>query len=403
MSILYPRNIFEAVTIIIAVGLLSFYGMFRTSAAILLISYSFWIWQTRHDRGYLIFKPEEVQPIPKAQKKNRHITNFVTETLSDYGLDNVFLEEEIPGSVVTRHLIRVPKGRQIKKLPDADIARDLGVESISINTNAGRSLISVDVPNKKRQDIVFDELLETDEWKQACKTMKLPAMPGVDVTGKPFIFDIAKTPHLIIGGTTGAGKSVYANAILLSAIASGKPFKLIISDGKGEDFAPYYHKCEKLLKNETIKGIATEVEDMVHQVQWLEMEMDRRFSGESDKSIPIIYMSDEQADIALQDKDGSIDKSLTRVSQKGRSASMHNIICTQSPNADVLSKTLRANIPSRIGMTTGKGKESEIILDEWGAEKLLGMGDSLVKLTGSGKLTRVHGALITDRHLKTFI
>ncbi len=402
--ILFPRNTFEGLTILGAVSLFSFTDFTYTATNILIGSYIFWIWRTRHERGYLFLKPTEIDiKINLSPSSGRCVENKVTRTLQDFGLEPVFLHKEIKGPVITRHLIRTQKGVQIKKMPEKDIARDLGVKSIVFSSNAGKSLISVDVPNKQRELVVFDDLLKTQEWLDAHKNMKLPMITGVNVVGKPFIFDLAKMPQLIVAGTTGSGKSVYVNSMLLSLIHSGKPFKLIISDGKGEDFFPFYRQSKNLLQNETAKGLAVEVEDMIDQVEWLKTEMDNRFSGSSSKTIPIVYMCDEFADITMQDKDGDIENSLTRIAQKGRSANIHCIICTQTPNSDVLSKTLRANIPSRIALTTGKGKESEIILDQWGAEKLLGNGDALVKIIGSGQVERMHGALITKAHLKALV
>lgn len=327
-------------------------------------------------------------------------TSEITDTLADYGLLDARLYQSLPGHVLTRHLVAIPRGTKLGKLPDDDIARDLGVESVTIGVNAGRGLISVDVPREDRQTVIFSELLQSPEWVSRAGT--LPCMTGVDVIGNPVIFDLEKAPHLIVGGTTGQGKSVFMNALILSLMQSGADFRLMIGDGKGEDLAPFYGNSKRLLKHSEVTAIETEVEGIAHQVKWLAGEMDRRFK-EADKPFSIVMVIDELADLVMQDdKEQTIVKSLARIAQKGRSAKIHLVIGTQYPSADILPPLLRANIPSRAGLTVSKDYESKVVLGETGCEKLLSLGDCLLKLIGT-QPQRMHGAMVAEDDLKRFM
>ncbi|WGZ92977.1 MAG: FtsK/SpoIIIE domain-containing protein [Candidatus Thiothrix putei] len=249
------------------------------------------------------------------------VNSEITDTLADYGLPDARLYQSLNGHVLTRHLVRIPRGTKLGKLPEDDIARDLGVPAVTIGANAGRGLISVDVPRDDRQTVVFADLLQSPQW--ADRTGALPCMTGVDVVGNPVIFDLEQAPHLIVGGTTGQGKSVWMNALILSLMQSGADFRLMIGDGKGEDLAPFYGNSKHLLKHTEVTAIETEVEGIAHQVKWLAGEMDRRFK-ESDKPYSIVLVIDELADLVMQDdKEQTIVKSLARIAQKGRSAKIH--------------------------------------------------------------------------------
>lgn len=327
-------------------------------------------------------------------------TSEITEVLASYGLPDARLYQSLPGHVLTRHLVAIPRGTKLGKLPDDDIARDLGVESVTIGANAGRGLISVDVPRLDRQTVIFSELLQSKEW--AARSGALPCMTGVDVIGNPLIFDLEKAPHLIVGGTTGQGKSVFMNALILSLMQSGADFRLMIGDGKGEDLAPFYGNSKHLLKHSEVTAIETEVSGIAHQVKWLAAEMDRRFK-EADKPFSILLVIDELADLVMQDdKEQTIVKSLARIAQKGRSAKIHLVIGTQYPSADILPPLLRANIPSRAGLTVSKDYESKVVLGETGCEKLLSLGDCLLKLIGT-QPQRMHGAMVEEADIQRFM
>ena len=355
------------------------------------------LWNDRDDNdGYLGASPLDAL----AEDDHQAATNELTEVLASYGLPDARLYQSLNGHVLARHLVSIPRGTKLGKLPDDDIARDLGVESVTIGANAGRGLISVDVPRLDRQTVVFAELLESPQW--VSRAGALPCMTGVDVIGNPVIFDLEKAPHLIVGGTTGQGKSVWMNALILSLMQSGADFRLMIGDGKGEDLAPFYGNSKHLLKHSEVTAIETEVEGIAHQVKWLAGEMDRRFK-EADKPFSIVLVIDELADLVMQDdKEQTIVKSLARIAQKGRSAKIHLVIGTQYPSADILPQLLRANIPSRAGLTVAKDYESKVVLGETGCEKLLGRGDCLLKLIGT-QPQRMHGAMVEEADIQRFM
>ena len=332
-------------------------------------------------------------------RKHQAVSSEVVDTLAAYGLQDAREVDQLHGHVLTRHLLSIPRGTKLGTLPDDDIARDLGVKAVTIHKNAGRGLIGLDVPRLDRQTVVFAELLESPQW--VSRAGALPCMTGVDVIGNPVVFDLQAAPHLIVGGTTGQGKSVYMNALILSLMASGADFRLMIGDGKGEDFAPFYANSKHLLRSNDVTAIETEVEGITHQIEWLAAEMDNRFKTGA-KPYPIVFVIDELADIAMQAKGSDLINGLTRIAQKGRAAKIHLVIGTQYPSADVLPPLLRANIPSRAGLTVAKDYESRVVLGEVGCEKLLGKGDCLLRLVGSAP-ERMHGALITEADLGRYV
>ena len=176
----------------------------------------------------------------------------------------------------------------------------------------------------------------------------------------------------------------------------------MIGDGKGEDLAPFYGNSKRLLVADDVTAIETEVEGIAHQVKWLADEMDRRFK-EADKPFSIVLVIDELADLVMQDdKEQTIVKSLARIAQKGRSAKIHLVIGTQYPSADILPPLLRANIPSRAGLTVSKDYESKVVLGETGCEKLLSKGDCLLKLIGT-QPQRMHGAMVEEADIQRFM
>lgn len=361
---------------------------------------------TRHERdGYIMASPlnDMIEP-------EKTPTSEMTETLGNYGINNSRVAGTEQGPVLTRHLIRLPAGTKLGKLPTDDMARDLGVNSVQIASNAGRGVIGIDIPRNDRQFPKLTELLESEAWQNRSKKMQLPCCPAVDQFGQPFIFDLADAPHLISAGTTGSGKSVFTNAILLSLIASGTDLRLMIADGKYEDFAPHYKHSKHLLRPEDMpkgaelppRAIATEIPDMRAQVEWLAAEMDRRLR-DNDKPYPLLFVMDEMADVVMQDdKDKTISKMFARIAQKGRSAKIHLILITQYPTSEVVNNIIAANTPSRVGLLVDKDHQSRVIIGDGGCEQLQGKGDCLLKLAGKG-ITRVHGANITNADFKAYL
>lgn len=340
--------------------------------------------------------------------------------LAEYGLDGAKVIDIKTGAVLDRYIIRLPPGTQTKDIPaDIDIAMALGVKTVSIQPAGQRMCKEFDIPRADRVDVDFDALLSCREWQQAkASDMRLPVVPAITVDGQPYIIDLADGVHYFIAGTTGAGKSVFANAIMLSLMDSGRDFVLMVADGKNRlgDFYPHYIKSSHLLNSyrdhvegePECVGAAIEPEDMAAQFEWLVWKMEQRFSGADESTTPIIYLMDEMKDVvdmlaASDDKDAlkAFTRNVGRLAQKARSVNITILFCTQSPNSEWLPQTLRAVIPSAFGLAVSSGAQSRVCIGENGCEKLLGKGDCIAKI--NGQTTRIHGAKITDKHLREMI
>ena len=335
--------------------------------------------------------------------------------MESYGMMGARLIDVMPGAVLNRYIIQLPPGTQSKDLPSTDdMAMALGVRSVVINPANRRMCKELDLPAPTRQEVDFDALLNSHEWAIAKTSfMRLPVCPAVTVDGKPYIIDLADGVHYFIAGTTGAGKSVFANAILLSLMDSGRKFTLLVGDGKYNkgDFYPYYSKSDHLLNSyrdmvegePECKGMAIEPEEMASQFEWLVWAMEERLKGNQDAT-PLIYLMDEMKDVvdmlsASDDKNAlkAFIRNVGRLAQKARSVNITILFCTQSPNSEWLPQTLRAVIPSAFGMMVSSGAQSRVCIGENGCEKLLGKGDAIAKINGT--TTRVHGANVTKQHL----
>ena len=342
------------------------------------------------------------------------------KTIAAYGFEGAQLVSAHDGMVINRYTVRLPDGSRIKDLPDADdLAMALGVASVDILPSKQRMCREFDVPRNDRQYVDLDDLMQSGEWQAAKSSdMRLPVCPAVTIDGKPYIIDLKDGVHYFIPGTTGAGKSVFANALILSLIDSGRDFLLMVADGKSRkgDFYPYYSRSEYLLNDyrdhvqgePQCKGAAIEPEDMAVQVEWLVWTMEQRFSGSSHDMTPIIYLVDELKDIvdilsASDDKNAlkAFTRNVGRLAQKARSVNITIMFCTQSPNSEWLPQTLRAVIPSVFAFAVSSGAQSRVCIGENGCEKLLGKGDGYAKI--NGKTTRIHGANVTPEHIERYL
>jgi len=351
-------------------------------------------------------------PVAETHAEAPQAATGLVAALEAFGIVGAVEKGVLPGPVIARHLVKLPSGTRVNKIPAADLARDLHVASITITQNGGAGLVGIDVPQKTRLAVEFDTCLKSPEWKKALSSgMELPVCPGVGVDGKAYPFSLKEAVHLFVAGTTGAGKSVYVNAMLLSLMASGADFRLAIADGKSVrgDFAPYYGNSKHLLNAAGVEGIATKYEDMLTQLKWLVDEMDARYDGVELDLTPIIWVVDEVADIIaaleLSGEKGAVkafNAMLARISQRARAVNMIMILATQSPNSEIFGQAFRATVPSVIGLTAKTAAQSKVIMDEEGCELLLSKGDSYVKLLG-GEKVRVHGALITKVMMETMV
>lgn len=285
-----------------------------------------------------------------------------------------------------------------KGLDDLAFAMGLGNAGIAVAREQGERRVIVDIPRPgaRWHDITWRNVRPALEDR----TEALPVCPGVDVLGRPLVFDLVEAPHLFIAGATGSGKSVCLNALLMSLLTSKRPPHLLMIDPKGVDFAEYA-QCSLLRDRNIITdmsegvGALREVVKEMEERQAVLRQYDARNLAEAQANGAtlerLVVVIDELADF-MMGKSGA-EEPLIRLAQKARATGIHLVLATQRPEAATFPGILRANIPSRIALTVQKATDSRIILDEGGAEKLLMRGDMLVKLAGR-ETVRAHGARI---------
>ena len=283
----------------------------------------------------------------------------------------------------------------------------LATGRLSLSREAGERRVVLDVPRPSAtwRDVPWS----TVRAALADRKEALPACPGVDILGRPLVFDLAEAPHLFVAGATGAGKSVCLNALILSLLAAQRRPELVLIDPKGVDFDDY-NGCSAVRERRVITDMAEAVAMLRSLVEEMEQRQNRlrefgaRNIGEAQTAGAdmrrIVVVIDELADFLMQ-KSGA-DEPLIRLAQKARASGIHLILATQRPEAATFPGLLRANIPSRIALTVQKATDSRIILDEGGAENLLMRGDMLIKLAGRDP-TRAHGARVDLADIKAAV
>lgn len=292
-----------------------------------------------------------------------------------------------------------------------DIRRELGVSTLRIEPAETGNAILFEIPAEEFDTIDFNTLLNTKQFTEAKTKQTLPLILGADIKGAPIIADLAKMPHLLIGGTTGSGKSVGLNTFILSLIAAQTPedIKFVLIDPKKIEFSIYNN--QKYL----LTPVVTETEEAIAVLKYLTKEMDKRYELLAEKMskniaeyntrgqghLPyIVCVIDEFADLMALDK--TVEKDVMRLAQKARAAGIHLILATQRPSVDVVTGVLKANFPTRLSYKVASSADSRTILDATGAEDLIGRGDSLF-LAANGSLTRVHGAYIPDSEIAALL
>ncbi len=323
------------------------------------------------------------------------------------------------GPTITRYEVKPEAGvrvRQIANLVD-DISYGLAKSGIRIEAPIpGKAAVGIEVPNDKSVPVKLRSLVETSEFIN--HKSKLAACLGADVSGKPVIFDIEKMPHLLVAGTTGSGKSVCINSILMSILYHAKPeeVKLLLIDPKKVEFKVYRdipHLCCRIISDpkKAAGALNSAVNEMEKRFELIEEVGVRNIAGynEVTKNDPdkpymprMVIVIDEFADLMMTAKD-EVETAVVRIAQKARAAGIHLIIGTQRPSVDVITGLIKANIPSRIAFTVMSGVDSRTILDTVGAEKLCGRGDMLYAPVGSQKPQRVQGAFVSDEEVEEVV
>lgn len=344
------------------------------------------------------------------------IQDLLQDTIRSFGIEAQIIDYE-RGPSVTRYELELKRGVKLNKVTNlaGDIALSLGVGSVRIAPIPGRnSVVGVEVPNKTSVPVPIREVIDSDTFRQ--HKSKVAFAVGKDISGKCVVGNIAKLPHMLIAGTTGSGKSVCTNSLIISLLYRATPeeVRLIMVDPKMVELSIYNGIPHLLIP------VVTDPKKAAGALQWAVTEMMKRYrlfserhvrdlesynravrkeEKEEEKPLPqIVVVIDELADLMLVAAK-EVEESICRVAQMGRAAGMHLIIATQRPSSDVITGLMKANIPSRIAFAVASSLESRIILDTSGAEKLVGKGDMLYYPLGNGKPQRVQGCLIEDEEV----
>ena len=359
--------------------------------------------------------PSHYSTSPEEIEKNKDLLRGV---LQDFKINVTDISCSC-GPTITRYEVKPEAGtrvRQIANLVD-DIAYGLAKSGIRIEAPIpGKAAVGIEVPNDKSVPVKLRSLIETPEF--IGHKSKLAACLGADVSGKPVIFDIEKMPHLLVAGTTGSGKSVCINAILMSILYHAKPeeVQLLLIDPKKVEFKIYRdipHLCCRIISDpkKAAGALNSAVNEMEKRFELIEEVGVRNIAGynEATKNDPdkpymprLVIVIDEFADLMMTAKD-EVETAVVRIAQKARAAGIHLIIGTQRPSVDVITGLIKANIPSRIAFTVMSGIDSRTILDTVGAEKLCGRGDMLYAPVGAQKPQRVQGAFVSDEEVETVV
>ncbi len=363
---------------------------------------------------------------PEVIARNKEVLQMVLESFKVDGQ----VVGHVSGPRVTRYEIKLAPSVKVSKVTEIEnnIAMNLKARSLRILAPIpGKDVIGVEVPNSEAEGITMRSIMEADVWKNS--RMEIPIVLGKDVSGEPVVVDLAMAPHLLIAGATGSGKSVCMNTLIMSLLMKFGPedLKLILVDPKVVEMADYA----------TLPHLITPVIDDFKKVplalRWAATEMDKRYKQLAkagvrklkdynnrqlpetpvldDDGVPIpdklpvlIVIIDELADLMQTDARSDIETSISRIAAKGRAAGVHIVVATQRPSRDVITGTIKSNLPTRISFRVPSLTDSRVILDQKGAEALLGMGDMLLLCPKRGlELERIQGAWVADGDIKQVV
>ena len=348
----------------------------------------------------------------------RNNSRRLAQTLTSFGVD-AQPGDVVRGPSVTRYEFTLSQGVKLSKITNLqdDIALALGASGVRIAPIPNKiSVVGVEVPNKLVSPVNIRTVLESREFTQHPSTTAFAV--GKDISGRNIVGNISKLPHVLIAGTTGSGKSVCTNSLIVSMLYKSTPeeVRFIMVDPKMVELAPYNGIPHLLIP------VVTDPKKAAGALQWAVYEMMKRYkmfsehnvkdlasynkvaeTDEALKKLPsVVVVIDELADLMLVAAK-EVEESICRVAQMGRAAGMHLVIATQRPSADVITGLMKANIPSRIAFAVASAMESRIILDTAGAEKLVGRGDMLYAPLGEGKPKRVQGCFISSEEIERVV
>lgn len=346
------------------------------------------------------------------------IATRLQKTLYSFGVQ-AKVENVSVGPAITRYELKPAEGVRVSKIANLadDIALNLAAETIRIEAPIpGKQAVGIEVPNTEKETVHFRDVVESEDFQDS--KSKLSVALGKDVAGNMAIADIAKMPHALIAGATGSGKSVCINTIITSIIYKAKPseVKFVMVDPKVVELSVYNGIPHLLIP------VVTDPKKAAGALAWAVQEMDNRYNLFAQKGVrdlkgynalaekedgtgklpQIVIIIDELADLMMVAAK-EVEDSICRLAQKARAAGMHLIIATQRPSVDVITGIIKANIPSRIAFAVSSQVDSRTILDQIGAEKLLGKGDMLFYPSGAPKPVRVQGAFVSDEEVEKIV
>ena len=346
--------------------------------------------------------------VKNAKEEKKVDADFLEKVLLDFGVQGKITKIST-GPVVTLNEFEPAAGVKVSKIVNLseDIARNTSSESARISTIPGSSTIGIELPNSSRDNVMLREIISSPKFNN--KDLKLPIALGKSISGQPLIGDLTSMPHLLIAGTTGSGKSVCINTIILSLLYRHKPeiCKFILIDPKMLELSTYEGIPHLLCP------VITEAKKAASVLGWVVKEMENRYklmtkvgvrnidsyNAKHKISMPyIVVIVDEMSDLMLvASKD--IENCIQKLSQMARAAGIHIIMATQRPSVDVITGTIKANFPTRISFQVSSKIDSRTILGEQGAEQLLGKGDMLY-MSSANRITRIHAPFVSDNEIE---
>lgn len=353
-------------------------------------------------------------PLESRQIKEDLANNarILEETLEDFGI-SVKVTDVERGPVITRYELDPAPGVKINRIValSDDIALTMKAQSVRIVAPIpGKSRVGVEVPNTQSSLVYVKEVLATTDFQKS--ESKLTLALGKDITGQPVVADLGDMPHLLIAGTTGSGKTVCVNSLILSLLCRNSPqeLKFLMVDPKMVELAPFNGLAHLLCP------VVTDAKKAAVALNWVVNEMEERYQllakvgarnieayNEKQEKIPyIIVIIDELADLMVVSRD-QIENAITRLAQLSRAVGIHLILATQRPSVDVVTGVIKANFPARISFKVASKVDSRTVLDMNGADKLLGKGDMLFLRPGEAKLTRAQGSLVSDKEIEKVV
>ncbi|MBF0459042.1 MAG: DNA translocase FtsK 4TM domain-containing protein [Nitrospirae bacterium] len=363
--------------------------------------------------GFGLLSAAQTQNKETSKDELQRAATILREKLSDFGVEGK-ISQAHPGPVITMYEFEPAPGVKISKVValSDDLGRAMGGIKVRVSLIPGKTPIGIEVPNEHRNIVSLKEIIASDKFTK--KSSLLTLSLGKDIYGNPIVEDLARMPHLLVAGTTGSGKSVAVNSMVMSILYKAKPteVKMLMIDPKLLELS-IYEGIPHLVSN-----VITNPKEASDALKKMLIEMERRYRliaeqgarnidmfnasvSEDDKLPYIVIIIDELADLMFTAAK-NVEDSIVRLAQMARAAGMHLIVATQRPSVDVITGIIKANFPSRIAFMVSSKVDSRTILDTHGAEKLLGRGDMLV-LSPGAKIQRVHGAFVTEEEIKAVV